>query len=127
MYRNYILILGDTVILAILTIIGFASHGETGLSFLPRMGTTFFPVLVAWFLLAPWFGLFDEKTTTDFKTFWRIPLAMFIAAPLATVLRAGLLGSAALPLFTLILGSSFALGMFLWRIGIGIFLKSNLK
>jgi len=117
------LIFGDILTIAILTFIGFASHGETDLSFIPRMGTTFLPVLISWFLLAPWFGLFDEDLTADSKLPWRVPLAMLLAAPLAAVLRATLLGSAALPLFTIILGTSFGLGMLLWRMVYGCFLR----
>ena len=107
--------MGDTVAIAILTFIGFATHGETDLSFVPRMGTTFFPAIVSWFLIAPWFDLFDENICRSIKSLWRVPLAMLYCAPLAVILRAALLGSAALPLFTLILGLSLALGMLLWR------------
>ncbi|MBI5841346.1 MAG: DUF3054 domain-containing protein [Chloroflexi bacterium] len=109
------LILGDILAIALLTVIGFASHGETGLSFLPRMATTFFPLLVGWFLVSPWLGLFDEQTVKDRRLFWRPALAMILAAPMATILRAALLNGAALPLFTLILGSTGALGMVIWR------------
>ncbi len=109
------LILGDILAIALLTVIGFASHGETGLSFLPRMATTFFPLLVGWFLVSPWLGLFDEQTVRDRRLFWRPALAMIFAAPMATILRAALLNGAALPLFTLILGSTGALGMVIWR------------
>jgi hypothetical protein len=117
--KKYILILGDIITIAILTIIGFASHAETDISYIPRMGTTFFPILVSWFLIAPWLGLFNERVISNPKLFWRIPLAMAFAAPLAVILRATLLHSAALPLFALILGGSFALGMLIWR---GIYL-----
>jgi hypothetical protein len=54
-----ILILGDGLILLIVTLIGFATHGESGVSFLPRMSAAFIPLLIGWFLLAPWFGLFN--------------------------------------------------------------------
>jgi hypothetical protein len=104
------------IAIAILTIIGFATHGETGISFIPRMGTTFFPVMVSWFLLAPWFGLFDINMTARNIFIWRIPLVMLFAAPLASSLRAGMLGSTAIPLFTLILGCTFGLGLLIWRV-----------
>ena len=101
------LITGDIIVLAVITIIGFVSHGETELSFLPRMLTTFIPLVVSWFLIAPWLGLFDKL--------WRPPLAMLLAAPMTSILRATLLNGTALPLFTLILGGSAALGLFIWR------------
>jgi hypothetical protein len=112
------LILGDILAIAILTVIGFAMHGEFDFSYFPRMGTTFFPMLISWFLAATWVDLFDERVISNPQLFWRIFLAMLFAAPLAVVLRAALLNSAAQPLFTLILGSTYALGMLVWR---GIF------
>jgi hypothetical protein len=115
MFMKRSLILGDLLTIAIVTVIGFATHGETGISFLPRMATTFFPLIIAWFLLAPWLGLFDEQVVTNRRLFWRPALAMIFAAPLATILRAAILNGAVLPLFTLILGLSAALGMTIWR------------
>src|SRR5258706_10104036 len=114
MSKKNILILGDILMIAILTIIGFVSHGEADASFIPRIGTTFFPVVIGWFLLAPWFGLFDETIAVNSKLLCRVPLAMLIAAPLALILRSAMLGSAALPLFTLILCSTFVLGLLLF-------------
>ena len=109
------LIMGDALALAIITVIGFASHGETAISFVPRMFTTFIPLVVSWFLIAPWLGTFDAQITSNLKQIWRPPLAMLLAAPMVSFLRAALLNSTALPLFTLILGGSAALGMFIWR------------
>ena len=51
--KKYILVLGDILAILTVTIIGFASHGEGGVSFLPRMAAAFFPLLIGWFLLAP--------------------------------------------------------------------------
>jgi hypothetical protein len=109
------LIIGDTITLGIITIIGFASHGETDLSFLPRMSTTFVPLVVSWFLIAPWLGLFDTQIASNPQQLWRPPLAMLLAAPMASILRATLLNGTALPLFTLVLGGSAAVGIFVWR------------
>jgi hypothetical protein len=107
--------LGDAIALAIITVIGFATHGETDLSFLPRMLTTFIPLLVSWFLIAPWLGLFDVRITSGPTQLWRPPLAMLLASPMAAILRATMLNTVALPLFTFILGGSAALGMLIWR------------
>jgi hypothetical protein len=109
------LVLGDIIALAIITVIGFATHGETDLSFLPRMLTTFIPLLVSWFLIAPWLGLFNVQITSAPKQLWRPLLAMLLAAPMTAVLRAAMLNTVALPLFAFILGGSAALGMLLWR------------
>ncbi len=115
MNKRTFLILGDLIAIAIVTVIGFATHGETGSSFLPRMAAAFFPVSVSWFLLSPWFGAFDEQVISDRKRLWRVPVAMLFAAPLAVILRAAMLGTNAIPVFALVLGSTSAFGMFLWR------------
>jgi hypothetical protein len=112
---KWTLVVGDILALAIITVIGFASHGETDLSFLPRMMTTFIPLVISWFLIAPWPGLFNIKITSDPKQLWRPPLAMLLAAPMTAILRAAMLNAVALPLFTFILGGSAALGMLIWR------------
>ena len=112
---KWILIAGDILALAIITFIGFATHGETDISFVPRMLTTFIPLLVSWFLIAPWLGLFDAQIISEPKQLWHPPLAMLLAAPMTAILRAMMLNSVALPLFTLILGGSAAIGMLVWR------------
>jgi hypothetical protein len=121
---TWTLIVGDIIALAIITVIGFASHGETAVSVLPRMSTTFIPLIVAWFLIAPWLGLFNATVTSESKQLWRPPLAMLLAAPMTAILRATLLNAVALPLFTLILGASAALGMLVWR---GLYFLLNRK
>lgn len=115
MTKKTILILGDIISLAILTVIGFATHGETGFSFLPRMGVIWLPMLFGWFVLSPWFGLSDEQVIISPRNLWRIILVMLFVAPLAATVRAALLGAAMLPLFPLILGGSNAIGMMVWR------------
>jgi hypothetical protein len=112
---TWALITGDILALAVITVIGFASHGETELSFVPRMFTTFIPLVVSWFLIAPWLRLFDALTISNLKQIWRPPLAMLLAAPMTAILRAAMLNAVALPLFTVILGGSAALGMLVWR------------
>ena len=115
MNSKRLLAIGDILAIAILTLIGFATHGEAEASYLPRMGTTFFPVLLAWFLIVPWFGLFEEQVITNPKNLWRVAMAVLFAAPFAAVLRSGLLNTSVAPLFVLILVGSNALGMMLWR------------
>ena len=80
---NRLLIAGDILAIAIVTVIGFATHGETGTSFLPRMAVIFFPLTIAWFILSPLLGLFQREITQSSKQLWRPILAMFFAAPLA--------------------------------------------
>ena len=112
---KWTLIFGDILTIAIITVVGFASHGETEVSFVPRMFTTFIPLVIGWFLIAPWLGLFNTRIVSNPTQLWRPPLAMLLAAPMAAILRAAILNGVALPLFTLILGGSAALGMLVWR------------
>ena len=113
--RKWILYAGDALSIAALTLIGFATHGEASLSFLPRMGALFVPLVISWFLLAPWFGLFQRETIFNSKHLWRPALAMLFAVPLATVLRGWLLNTPVLPIFAVILAGTSALGMMIWR------------
>ncbi|RME86608.1 MAG: DUF3054 domain-containing protein [Anaerolineae bacterium] len=110
------LILGDVIAIAIVTVIGFASHGELGSASLWRLAATFFPLTLSWFLVAPWLGLFDPRTTAQARLLWRPAWAMLLAAPLAAFLRSLMLGGLpVLPLFVAVLGATSALGMSLWR------------
>lgn len=120
------LILGDLLAIAVITVIGFASHGETDASFLPRMAATFVSMVVGWFALAPALGLFDAEGVRSTRQLWRPALTAFFAAQLATILRGLWLQSEILPLFGIILGASSALGMAVWR-GIWIWLSGRKK
>lgn len=110
-----ILILGDILAIALVTVIGFASHGETGLSFLPRMSTTLMPLLIGWFLIAPFLGLFDPAVTSNPRQSWRPFVALVFAGPLAALLRAFLLNTVVIPIFGVVLSASAGLGMTVWR------------
>jgi len=114
MKRN-ILILGDILAILIVTIIGFATHGEAGLSFIPRMAAAFFPLLMAWFLLSPFLGLFQAEITSNPKQLWRPILAMFFAGPFAAILRGILLSAPVIPIFAVVLSATSAFGMLVWR------------
>jgi hypothetical protein len=113
------LILGDILTLALVTLAGFATHGQTSPTLAPRimlrMMTSFLPLLAGWFLLAPLLGLFSAQITINPRQLWRPVYAMLLAAPLVGVLRAVMLNGIVLPLFVLILGASAALGILLWR------------
>ena len=115
MMKKHILILGDVAAILVVTLIGFATHGEAGMSYLPRMAATFFPLLIGWFLLAPSLGLFQTQTASNAKQLWRPILAMIFAGPLAAVLRGLFLNAPIIPIFALLLGATSALGMLVWR------------
>jgi hypothetical protein len=115
MNRRAVLILGDILVLAAITLIGFANHNELRLFPFYRMLAAFLPLLVGWFLIAPWLELFKPEITSNPRQLWRPVLAMLLAAPLTGLLRAVILNSVVIPLFVLILGGSAALGMLVWR------------
>jgi hypothetical protein len=109
------LILGDILAIAILTLIGFATHDEASLSFLPRMAAFFFPLCISWFLLAPALRLFEREVVSNPKQLWRPALAGFFAGPLAAVLRGFILDAPIIPIFAAVLAVMSALGMIVWR------------
>lgn len=109
------LILSDILAIALVTYIGFATHGETDLFFLPRMLAMFVPLVLSWLLIAPWFGLFKPEITSSLRQLWRPVLAMFYAAPLAAVLRGLILNAPIVPIFAVVLVSTSALGILVWR------------
>ena len=110
-----LLVLGDILAITLVTFIGFTTHGEAGVSFLPRMAAAFFPLVVAWFLLAPWFGLFHEEIVRNARQLWRPSLTALFGAPLAAILRGLILNAPVIPIFAVVLGVTSALGMVIWR------------
>jgi len=110
-----ILICGDILAIGLVTIIGFSTHGEAGLSFLPRMAAVFFPLVAGWFLLAPWFGLFQNEIISNARQLWRPALTAIFVAPLAAVLRGLILNAPIIPIFAVVLGATLALGIVIWR------------
>ena len=109
------LVAGDVLAISVVTIIGFATHGEAGAALLPRMLTTFAPLTLGWFLIAPFLGLFNPEITSAPRQLWRPALAMIFAGPLAALLRAVLLNTVVIPIFGIVLSGSAGLGMLLWR------------
>ena len=79
------------------------------------MAALFFPLLIAWFALAPSMRLFDPQISSDPKQLWRSILAMTFAASLAAILRGMILNAAILPIFGLVLAGTSAFGMLAWR------------
>jgi hypothetical protein len=122
MKSKLILVLGDLLAIAVLTVIGFATHRETDLAFLPRMAALYFPLSVSWFLLAPALGLFQREIISNPKQLWRPALAALFAACLAAVLRGFLLHAPIIAIFAIVLGLVSALGMVVWR---GLYLLFN--
>ena len=115
MSKKSILILGDIAAFVVLVVIGFATHDELDPSFLPRMAIVFFPLVIAWILLAPWMGLFEQEITSNPVHLWRPAFVMIFAASLAVIVRGLILGAPIIPIFAAVLGGTSALGMLIWR------------
>jgi hypothetical protein len=113
--KKMFLIAGDLLAIALVTAIGFATHGEAGVAFLPRMAAIFLPLSLAWFVLAPSLGLFHQETVASPRQLWRSALAMAFAAPLAAILRGLILNAPIIPIFGLVLSATSAFGMLVWR------------
>lgn len=118
--RLVVICAGDLVALGLVTLIGFATHGElTRLG--PRLLTTLIPLVAAWVLIAPWLGVFTLKYTQAPLELWRPVLAILLSAPMAGWLRGLMLGAPVIPVFVLALGVTAAFGLLIWR---GLFLVS---
>ena len=109
-----ILLIGDMLTLALITLFGFASHGTTETAG-PRMLATYIPLVVAWLLVAPYLGVFQDDKTRSWKDLWRPFWAMVLAAPLAAWIRGAWLNAPILPIFVVVLGGISALGLLAWR------------
>lgn len=113
--QNKALLAGDVLAIAVVTAAGFATHGTLGTAG-TRMLTTFLPALLAWFLIAPYLGVYRPENTLEWRQLWRPFWAMILAAPLAAWLRGVMLGNAAIqPVFVAVMGLFSALGMLTWR------------
>jgi hypothetical protein len=109
---------GDVLVLVVLTVIGFATHStldETG-----RMVVTTVGVLVAWAVVAPWFGSFSAATITQWSAAWRVALAWAIAAPVAGFLRGLILDLTVSPTFVLVTIAVNGAALVAWRIGFAV-------
>lgn len=111
----WILVIGDVAVLAIVTLFGFASHGELDSAGL-RMLTTFLPLLTGWFAAAPVVGAYRLELAGQFSGLWRPAWAMILAAPLAAWLRSLWLGTAIVPVFVAVLGGVALAALLVWRL-----------
>ncbi len=126
------LLIGDLVVLTLVTVVGFASHGEATTAGL-RMLTTWFPLTVAWFLIAPFYGVYEPVIASQYRQLWRPLWAMVIAGPMAAWLRSVILGlvnhnglnTPILPIFVVVLGGFSALAILAWRAIAVAFLRKN--
>jgi len=109
-----VLIAIDTLMLLIVTWLGFASHNLVLAD--GRWLTTFIPLIFSWFVAAPWLGLFQEGVADRLYEFWRPMVAALLAAPLAVLLRALWLHQTVIPVFGLVMIAMTAASMTVWRL-----------
>lgn len=110
-----ILLIGDVLTLALVTVFGFAHHGTVAVAGAERFLATFIPLVVAWLLVAPFLGAFDLSRVVEWRQLWRPFWGMVLAAPMAAFLRGVWLNSAILPVFVFVLGGVSALALLVWR------------
>lgn len=112
--QSSVLIIGDVVTMLIVTWIGFLEHYGNLQGW--RWLTTFIPVLIGWFAIAPWLAVYRQEVANQPGQVWRPVIAAVLAAPLAATLRGFWLNGAILPIFVVVLGLTNALGFLVWRL-----------
>jgi uncharacterized sodium:solute symporter family permease YidK len=110
----WILLAGDGLVLLAVTLAGFENHNSSLAG--GRWLTSFLPLVIAWGMVAPWLGNYQERIWQRPIQAWRALLAMVLAAPLAGFLRAVLLNGTVIPIFVVALGGVSALSMTAWRL-----------
>ena len=83
-YRLVILAIVDVIVLALVTVYGFATHGTLQTAG-QRLPATLLPVIIGWFVVAPFLGAYDLGQMQHWSQLWRPTYAMVLAAPLAAV------------------------------------------
>ena len=109
-----LLVIGDVIVLLLVTWIGLASHDRLYSGIL-RILATWIPLLASWGLIGVHVGVFDPARASDPRELWRPFWAMVLAGPFAGWMRALFLGTGVAPIFVVILGGISALSLLAWR------------
>jgi hypothetical protein len=117
--RRAILLAGDVIVLVVVTAVGFANHHTLESAGL-RMFSTLVPLVIAWFMVAPFLGAYDLERAADLRQLWRPFWAMVLAGPMAALLRGFWLNSPILPIFVVVLGGISALSILGWRLSVAL-------
>ncbi len=111
-------LIGDVIVVALMTVIGFASHQQFGA--IGRMALTFVLAFAGWVWFAPWFGLFDESICrTPGRVWWRVAWAWTAVGPFVTVIRSLVLMSPLNPVFTVVFTVTQLVAFVIWRSAFG--------
>lgn len=110
-----LLLVGDFIVFALVTMAGFATHQTLGTAGL-RIASTFLPLLAAWGLIGGHVGVFDLRRASDPRQLWRPFWTMILAAPVFGLLRAWMLGVDSISAtFLVVMGGISALSILAWR------------
>jgi len=97
-----LLILGDIIVLLLVTWTGFATHNVSLLN--SRWLTTFIPLLAGWFLAATATELYQSYQSRSLvKVVWKAAAAAALAAPFGLWIRSLFLNSPVQPVFVLVM------------------------
>jgi hypothetical protein len=87
-----ILVAGDLLVLLSFVLIGRQNHALAVTNIISTAQTAI-PFLISWFLIAAWFGLYNDQISTVFSKFLPRLLAVWLVSiPVAHLIRALLLG-----------------------------------
>ena len=106
-------VIGDGAVLVVVTVFGFLTHSTLDETW--RLVVTTLGVLVAWAVVAPWFGVFSTEVLTRPAEVWRVAWAWAIAAPFAGFLRAWILGVTVSTTFILVTIAVNGTALVIWR------------
>lgn len=112
--RKLFLVVGDILVISLVAIIGFASHGTLGSS-VTRLLATVIPFLAAWFASAIPLQTFNIQAARG-SGIWRVIWAVILAAPLGAWLRGVWLQSPVQTTFVFVMIAFLLLGLFAWRL-----------
>ena len=111
-----IVLIGDIVSIIIFTALGFASHNTLASEgVVLRYFATFVPWLLVYLFVGHRLDVFDPALAAERATIWQAWLAMFLASPLAAVLRGLLLRRDVPPTFVIVMTAVSGLVIIAWR------------
>lgn len=111
--------------LVLLTAIGFATH--LTLDAFGRLIVTALGSVLAWAMVAPFFGVYEERALETPGALWRVAWAWMVAAPMAAFLRGMALNRDIPWVFVLVTMLTSGFGLVAWRILYGWSLSRRLR
>lgn len=115
MFKNTkILLVGDAIILASVTLYGLVSH-QISTNMPARFASTFLPWLLAWLIIGFFADLFKPNTDKLTRAVARAFLGIIIASPLAGLFRGVILGEDIVIVFVVVFGGLSAILISIWR------------